>query len=97
MADLEVVAVLTAKPGSEAVLRDALAALVEPTLAEEGCLDYKLFSSLADPTVFITTERWRAQSDLDAHMRSPHIRTALGVFGEHLAAPPGIHPLAPVA
>lgn len=43
MSDLNVVAVLKAKPGSEQVLGDALAALVEPTRAEEGCTGYELF------------------------------------------------------
>ena len=37
MPDLNVVAVLKAKPGSESALRDALTSLVEPTRAEPGC------------------------------------------------------------
>lgn len=96
MPDLDVVAVLTAKSGSEALIRDALASLVEPTRAEEGCLRYDLFSSAADPAVFITIERWRSQEDLDGHLQTPHVQQALGAAGEHLAAAPGIHPLVPV-
>jgi quinol monooxygenase YgiN len=96
MSDLEVVAVMQAKPGSEDIVRQALEALVEPTLAEEGCRDYKLFSSLADPSTFITVETWRGQDDLDAHMQSDHIKKTLEVAGDHLAAAPGIHPLAPI-
>jgi quinol monooxygenase YgiN len=96
MADLDVVAVLTAKPGSESVVRSALESLVEPTRAEEGCISYHLFDSLADPTVFVTIEKWRSQADLDGHMQTPHIQAALGAAGEHFAVPPAIHPLAPV-
>ena len=77
MPDLTVVAVLTAKPGSEAVLQNALESLVEPTRAEEGCLSYELHHSVTDPTTFITIEQWRGQSDLDAHMQTPHIAQAL--------------------
>ncbi len=95
MPELNVVALLQAKPGSEAALGSALAALVEPTLAEEGCLAYELFSSAADPSVFITVERWRGQDDLDAHMKTPHVASAFAQAGEILAAPPAIHALVP--
>lgn len=97
MSDLNVVAVLKAKPGSEAVLQAALAELVQPTRAESGCLSYELFSSLSDPTTFVTVERWRGQDDLDAHMQTPHIAAALQAAGDALDGGPSIHPLAPVA
>ena len=95
MADLDVGAVLVARSGSEAVGRDALSALVAPTLEEEGCLDYRLYESGAAPGTFVTIERWRAQADLDAHLGTAHVQQALVAAGDALAAPPGIHPLAP--
>jgi quinol monooxygenase YgiN len=96
VSDLNVVAVITAKPGQEATVRDALDALVAPTRAEEGCLSYELFESQADPTTFITIELWRSQDDLDAHTKSPHLAAALESAGGALGAAPAIHPLAPV-
>ena len=96
MPDLDVVAVLTAKPGSEDIVRDALTELVEPTRAESGCISYDLFASNVDSTVFITVEKWTSQTDLDAHLTTPHVAKALGTAGEHLAVPPAIHPLSPV-
>ncbi len=96
MPDLDVVAVLKAKPGSERIVRDALHALVEPTRNEEGCVSYELFDSVADPTTFITLEKWRSQADLDAHMGTPHIAQALTVAAEHLDGALGIHPLSVV-
>ena len=96
MPDIDVVALITAKPGSEDAVREALSELVEPTRDEEGCINYHLTVSAADPTVFVTVERWRSQEDLDAHMRTPHIAAAFAAAGEHLAAPPAIHPLRPV-
>ncbi|MGH3492938.1 MAG: putative quinol monooxygenase [Sciscionella sp.] len=96
MADLDVVAVLPAKPGSESAVREALTRLVEPTRAEQGCLAYDLFESAASPGTFITVERWRGQADLDAHLQTEHVAAALATAGEHLASAPAIHPLSPV-
>ena len=93
---LQVVATITAKPGSEDIVRDALSELVSGTRTEEGCMVYELFQSAADPTVFVTVETWREQSDLDAHQQTPHLKQAFATAGEHLAGPPAIHPLNPV-
>lgn len=97
MSDLNVVALLTSKPGSEEIIRGALEALAVSTRTESGCLAYELYTSAADPTVFVTVEKWASQADLDGHMASPHIATALAIAGDHLAAAPAIHPLVPVS
>ncbi len=97
MADLQVVAVLVAKPGSEDLVGEALRGLVEPTRAEAGCTSYHLFESVVDKATFITIETWKSQADLDAHMQTPHIAAALGAAGDHLAQAPAIHPLSPVS
>lgn len=96
MSDLQVVAVIAAKPGSEDVVRGALNGLVEPTRAEDGCLAYALYESASAPGTFVTVETWRGQEDLDAHLRTPHVTNALTVADGHLAGTPGIHPLRPV-
>lgn len=93
---IDVVAVITAKPGSEDAVRAALEGLVAPTRAEEGCLAYDLSESAAAPGTFITVEQWSDPSDLDAHMQTPHIQSALAVLGTELAAAPAIHPLKPL-
>ena len=97
MADLPVVAVITAKAGSEQQVQEALTALVEPTRSEAGCISYELLVSAADPATFITMEIWRSQADLDAHLQTEHVQQALTVAGDHLAQAPAIHPLSPVA
>jgi quinol monooxygenase YgiN len=96
MADLPVVAVITAKAGSEQQVQQALTALVEPTRSEPGCISYELLVSAADPATFITVETWRSQADLDAHLQTPHVQQALAAAGDHLAEAPAIHPLRPV-
>lgn len=93
---VHVVAVITARPGAEDAVRTALEALVPPTRAEPGCLSYELAESLASPGTFVTTEEWSDPSDLDAHLATEHVQTALATVGEQLAAPPAIHPLRPI-
>ena len=93
---IQVVAVITAKPGSEDAVRQAMLGLVAPTRAEEGCLSYGLSESSVAPGTFITIEEWRQPSDLDDHMQTEHIQGALGVLGTSLAEPPAIHPLKPL-
>jgi len=95
MPDIDVIAVLIAKPGSATKVESALRDLVAPTRAEPGCISYELYGSAASDTTFFTIEKWRTQADLDAHMQTPHIHAALEATADHLAAAPGIHPLIP--
>ncbi len=91
-----VVAVITAKPGSEDAVREAMKGLVGPTREEEGCLSYDLSESSSAPGTFITVEQWSDPSDLDKHMQTEHIKQALAVLGSELAAAPAIHALTPI-
>ncbi|MFC8177455.1 MULTISPECIES: putative quinol monooxygenase [Nocardiaceae] len=93
LSDLKVVATITAKPESVDVVRAGLAELAAESLHEDGNVSYELFESAAEPGTFVTIEVWRSEDDLDAHMKTPHLQKALSEFGEHLAAPPAIHPL----
>jgi quinol monooxygenase YgiN len=97
MADLQVVAVITAKAGSETLVGDALRALVQPVRSEQGCVAYDLFVSATDPATFVAIETWRSQDDLDAHLKSPHVQQALEAAGDHLAQAPATHPLSKVS
>jgi quinol monooxygenase YgiN len=94
MPALPVVAVLVAQPGKEAQVRTALAALVEPTRAEEGCLAYDLYESGSAPGTFVTIESWREAADLQTHLATPHVQQALAASGELLTTAPAVHPLA---
>ncbi|WP_295693896.1 putative quinol monooxygenase [Lapillicoccus sp.] len=96
MSDLNVIALIPAKPGSEAVVRAALTELVGHTRQEEGCLKYELFESQATPGTFVTVEEWTSQAALDAHMASPHIAAAFAAAGDAMAGAPAIHPLTAV-
>jgi quinol monooxygenase YgiN len=97
MANLQVVAVLTAKPKAVKPVREALLALVEPARSEPGCNSYQLFTSAVDPATFITVETWSSRDDLNAHLQTQHVQQALSAAGDQLAQPPAIHPLIPVS
>lgn len=97
MSELQVIATIPAKAGSEGAIRDALTTLVAATRTEEGCLAYDLYESASAPGTFVTVERWRSQADLDAHMGAPHVAEAFAGAGGHLAGDVQIHPLTPVA
>ncbi len=95
MSTLNTVALIRARPGSESVVRAALAELQVHTRAEEGCRRYDLFESAATPGTYVTLEEWTDQAALDQHLGSAHIAAALTAVDGALTGPPEIHPLAP--
>lgn len=91
-----VIATLTARPDTVDATRDALASLIEPTRAENGCLGYTLTQSADRPEVFVTVEQWESQDAADAHMTTPHVQAALAAAGSLLGAAPDIQSYTPV-
>jgi quinol monooxygenase YgiN len=75
MPHLTVVATFTAKRGKEAQAKSALMALVAPTRAERGCVNYDLHQDAADPRQFLFHENWTSKAELDRHLETPHIAT----------------------
>jgi quinol monooxygenase YgiN len=96
MSDLRTVALIPARPGSEAVVREALTTLAAATRQHRGCVDYVLYESAAVPGTFVTVETWASQDDLDAHMRTDDIAAAFAAADGHLAGDVALHPLRPV-
>jgi quinol monooxygenase YgiN len=96
MSDIVVVAVIPAKPGSEDVVRGALETLAPASRQETGCHSYHLYESASVPGTFITVEHWGATSDLDEHMKTPHLAAAMAAAGDGFASPPAIHVLRPI-
>lgn len=68
MSLLTIIAITTAKPGKEALLRAAQEKLVAATLLEEGCLRYELHQSLDDERIRIFVESWESEAHWRAHM-----------------------------
>lgn len=70
---LTIVAKIQAEPGWELEVEQALLAAVDPTLAEDGCLQYDLHRDLNQPGLFLYYENWASRSQWEAHMRSAHL------------------------
>lgn len=85
METLRVIVRLVSRAGSETVVREALAALVEPVRREPGCLNYDIYESNSAPNVFFDVADWAGAAAMDAHSTTPHVRNALAVLEPHLA------------
>jgi len=81
------IAVLKASPGHRAQLRDALLALIEPTRAEPGCLDYVLFELRDEPGTFYMREAFTSSAALELHKSLPHFQAFAAKASELLAEP----------
>ena len=77
------IARMRAKPGKEQELRQALEALVEPTLKEQGCVNYDMHQG-QDEAEFGFYENWESDEALDAHLNSPHLTQFAGRLDELL-------------
>ena len=70
---LTILAQITAMEGKEDLVHDALLALVEPTRAEEGCVQYDLHRDNDAPGFFVFYETWESRELWRKHMNAPHL------------------------
>ncbi|OBF44284.1 antibiotic biosynthesis monooxygenase [Mycolicibacterium peregrinum] len=76
-------AFIRVKVAPEAAQRAATAMqnLVDPTLAEPGCITYEFYRDLEDPSLFLCFEHWDSRESMDAHGTTPHVATFLTELG----------------
>lgn len=74
MTHVTIIGTVTAKPDTREELYDLLASQIDPTRAEEGCINYDFHVDAKDPCCFVFYENWRSQADLDAHLEMPHLK-----------------------
>ena len=84
---LVVVAIFRAREGREQALSTALQAMLAPTRAEAGCLNYDLHRSNDDPGLFYFHETWASADGHRAHLDTPHVRHLLEITPELLLEP----------
>jgi len=73
-----VVARYRAHGGTAGLVADALSRMVEPTRAEPGNLDYRVFRDPRDRSVFVLVERYADEDAFDVHRATAH-------FGQWIA------------
>ena len=84
---LTVIAKFHAKPGYEQSVKQGLLGMVAPSRQDEGVLNYDIFQSTDDPTIFFTYENWTGKDALDKHMQTPHFKNLGEATKDTLAEP----------
>lgn len=84
---LHVIARFRAAEGNEDRLRTALEAMIEPTMAEPGCLRYQPFVDPNDHAEMVLLEQWSTADALEAHFTTAHFRRVRAVLASVLAEP----------
>jgi quinol monooxygenase YgiN len=100
---IQVVAIITAKPGNREAILEAFRANVPAVHAEAGCIEYGPaidadgvggFQTKFGPDTFVVIEKWESLDHLKAHAASPHM-AAYGAKTKDLIASRVIHVLSP--
>ena len=82
MSQVQVVAVITAKPGQRDQVLEAFKANVPNVLAEDGCIEYAAqvdadgfgkFQTRYGDDAFVVVEKWASKDALMAHAAAPHM------------------------
>lgn len=84
-------AILRAKPGKSAALKELLLQLVKGSQAEAACRQYDLHQSKDEPNLFIFHEEWADQEGFELHQRSEHHQKFAEEAAEHLDGKVAIH------
>ncbi|MEI6205730.1 MAG: putative quinol monooxygenase [Desulfuromonadales bacterium] len=84
---LTVLARIMAKSGKEEEVLHEILALIAPTRAEAGCINYDLHRAQDDPALFFLYENWRSRQDLNEHLATPYLQAFLGKVPKLLAEP----------
>lgn len=81
---IRVVAKSYVKPGEIQKFICLFKKLVEESVKEDGCIDYRLYQDLDNPGILTTLEEWRDKSDLDKHLKSNHFEEIFPLLLKYL-------------
>jgi len=85
-----VVATLSVKPESRAVLIEAAKACIAGTRKEPGNIAYDLHESVTDPAKMVFVEQWENAEALEPHRKADHYKAFGRIAATCLSAPPKI-------
>ena len=100
---INVVAIITAKPGKREEVLAAFRANMAAVHAEKGCIEYVpvvdtpgmgKFQTPIGPDAFVVIEKWATKDDLIAHGAAPHM-AAYAAKVKDMVAARAIHVLSP--
>ncbi|MEP4077011.1 putative quinol monooxygenase [Haloferula sp.] len=70
---LTIVAIIIAKEESRDLVHAELIKLIEPTLKEQGCIQYTLHQDNEDPNTFLFYETWESRELWQVHMQNANL------------------------
>lgn len=70
---LIIVAKIEANPDKIELVKAELLKLIEPTLAEAGCIQYDLHQDNDNPAVFLFFEKWESRELWQKHMANENL------------------------
>lgn len=82
-----VIARITAKSGMEEIVKNELVGLIEPSRADEGCINYDMHQYLKNPALFMFHENWTSEEALNNHLATPHLQAFIKKADDLLAKP----------
>ena len=82
-----VVAIFTAKSGSEEFVESMFRSVITQTLAEDGCISYQLNRDTENPRRFVWTEEWESNEKLQKHLSAAHITDLFEKIRDHVENP----------
>jgi quinol monooxygenase YgiN len=85
------------KEGEGKKFEEAFAKALTATRKEKGCITYDLNHDTANPARYLVYERWKSLADLEAHLKSDHIKALLAVLPDVTSGPPDLHVLLPAS
>lgn len=100
---INVLAIITTKPGLRETVLEAFRANMPAVLAEDGCIEYGPAIDTPDagriqtplgPDSFVVIEKWASMDHLKAHGAAPHMAAYAARVKDHLASRV-IHVLSP--
>jgi quinol monooxygenase YgiN len=77
MANLTIVALITAKADKVDLVKSELEKLIETTRDEEGCVQYDLHQNNENPAHFLFFENWESRELWQRHMENQHLKDYL--------------------
>jgi len=76
-------------PGDREAIHAALTDVIASARAEEGCEEYGCYEDTLQRGHYVFVERWRDQTALDRHLRSPHMATWMSLAGPKMKSARG--------
>lgn len=93
---LVLIAELSARPGNTHKVLDLLTSMIEPSMAEDGCLSYRPLVDPAGEGIVLCLEEWVDEDALQFHFATTYFQDVAAQLGELLSEPFRLRRLTPV-